>query len=272
MRCPPIRVHRPGSDGGRLVSTPSGVRSPGAVVRGLAVRAAAVHPSSIQPAAVHPSGVHPSGVQPSGVQPAWCPPPSVRTRPSPPTSGGGVGDQVEAVGTAATGPGRGPGGQLRRRAARSVAEGPDADGACESRVGHRGSVADPGRVCEGGDAWPLRDQAGQAGVRSARRCGCAVGTGAAAARGGRTGHVAAVPSGCATTVRGRRGGCRSGGRARRGRWACRRGWGCGPSAAQAGGERPRLAANRPLTCDDGWWACQDLNLGPHPYQGCALTA
>jgi hypothetical protein len=21
-----------------------------------------------------------------------------------------------------------------------------------------------------------------------------------------------------------------------------------------------------VTCDDGWWACQDLNLGPHPYQ------
>ena len=47
---------------------------------------------------------------------------------------------------------------------------------------------------------------------------------------------------------------------------CRRGWAHGPSAAQAGSERSRLAAGSALTCDDGWWACQDLNLGPHPYQ------
>ena len=51
-----------------------------------------------------------------------------------------------------------------------------------------------------------------------------------------------------------------------GQGRCRRGWACGPSAAQAGSERPRLAAGSAVTCDDGWWACQDLNLGPHPYQ------
>jgi hypothetical protein len=44
------------------------------------------------------------------------------------------------------------------------------------------------------------------------------------------------------------------------------GWACGPSAAQADGGRSRPAAGSAVTCDDGWWACQDLNLGPHPYQ------
>src|SRR5215211_2715960 len=39
---------------------------------------------------------------------------------------------------------------------------------------------------------------------------------------------------------------------------------CGPSAAQAGSERSRLAADSAVTCGNGWWACQDLNLGPHP--------
>jgi hypothetical protein len=23
---------------------------------------------------------------------------------------------------------------------------------------------------------------------------------------------------------------------------------------------------------NGWWACQDLNLGPHPYQACSRNA
>jgi hypothetical protein len=44
------------------------------------------------------------------------------------------------------------------------------------------------------------------------------------------------------------------------------GMACGPSAAQASSQRSRLAAGSALTCADGWWACQDLNLGPHPYQ------
>ena len=44
------------------------------------------------------------------------------------------------------------------------------------------------------------------------------------------------------------------------------GMGVRPSAAPAGSERSQLGAGSALTCDDGWWACQDLNLGPHPYQ------
>jgi hypothetical protein len=48
--------------------------------------------------------------------------------------------------------------------------------------------------------------------------------------------------------------------------------GGGPSAAQAGGERAWLTAGSALTCDDGGWACQDLNLGPHPYQAYSRDA
>ena len=44
------------------------------------------------------------------------------------------------------------------------------------------------------------------------------------------------------------------------------GMGCGPSAAQAGSRCSRLAAGSVMTCGNEWWACQDLNLGPHPYQ------
>ena len=80
--------------------------------------------------------------------------------------------------------------------------------------------------------------------------------------------AARLPSwaGWATTVGGGHGACGPGGRARRGQWACRRRWACGPSAAQARSERSRLAAASAVTCGNGWWACQDLNLGPHPYQ------
>jgi hypothetical protein len=39
------------------------------------------------------------------------------------------------------------------------------------------------------------------------------------------------------------------------------GWAYGPSAAQAGGGRSRVAADSAVTCWIGWWACQDLNLG-----------
>jgi hypothetical protein len=44
------------------------------------------------------------------------------------------------------------------------------------------------------------------------------------------------------------------------------GMGCGPSAAQAGSGRSRLVVGSAVTWGNGWWACQDLNLGPHPYQ------
>ena len=47
---------------------------------------------------------------------------------------------------------------------------------------------------------------------------------------------------------------------------------CGPDAAQAGQwVRPAWGRQR-SELGEQWWACQDLNLGPHPYQGCALTA
>jgi hypothetical protein len=41
---------------------------------------------------------------------------------------------------------------------------------------------------------------------------------------------------------------------------------CGPDVDQGQSERRRLNDRDALTCWVGWWACQDLNLGPHPYQ------
>jgi hypothetical protein len=35
-------------------------------------------------------------------------------------------------------------------------------------------------------------------------------------------------------------------------------------------ERRRLDGRDALTCRVGWWACQNLNLGPHPYQRSAV--
>jgi hypothetical protein len=49
-----------------------------------------------------------------------------------------------------------------------------------------------------------------------------------------------------------------------GQGRCRRGWACGPSAAQASVGCSRLVAGSAVTWGDGWWAYQDLNLGPHP--------
>jgi hypothetical protein len=191
--------------------------------------------------------------------------PSVRTRPSPPIPGGGVGQSgrrapppqqpVESRWAAAP-----SGGSVDGPAGRDAAE-----LACWS-AGPR--VADPGRVGYGGGA--CRCATSRPGRRAERPwlaaergtgCGCG-------ARWPR------LPRGCrrglvATTVGGGRGACRPGGRGRRGRWACWRGWACGPSAAQAGSQRCRPRAGSAVTCGIGWWACQDLNLGPHPYQ---LTA
>ena len=41
---------------------------------------------------------------------------------------------------------------------------------------------------------------------------------------------------------------------------------CGPDVDQERNERRRLDGRDALTCWVVWWACQDLNLGPHPYQ------
>jgi hypothetical protein len=104
---------------GRSVSSPSGVRSPGLVVRGPAVRPSAVHPSS-----VHPSGVHPSGVQPAGVRPR----PSGRVRLVPP--------QAVALGT--------------RPVQRATVTTRTGRGRCRlpsSRVGQSGGRGGPGRGC-----------------------------------------------------------------------------------------------------------------------------
>jgi hypothetical protein len=40
----------------------------------------------------------------------------------------------------------------------------------------------------------------------------------------------------------------------------------GPDVDQGQREHRRLDGRDALTCWLGWWACQDLNLGPHPYQ------
>jgi hypothetical protein len=40
----------------------------------------------------------------------------------------------------------------------------------------------------------------------------------------------------------------------------------GPDVDQERNERRRFQDRDALTCWVGWWACQDLNLGPHPYQ------
>src|SRR5215211_2432052 len=40
----------------------------------------------------------------------------------------------------------------------------------------------------------------------------------------------------------------------------------GPDVDHGHRERHRLNDRDALTCWVGWWACQDLNLGPHPYQ------
>jgi hypothetical protein len=40
----------------------------------------------------------------------------------------------------------------------------------------------------------------------------------------------------------------------------------GPDVDQERNERRRFQDRDALTYWVGWWACQDLNLGPHPYQ------
>jgi hypothetical protein len=40
----------------------------------------------------------------------------------------------------------------------------------------------------------------------------------------------------------------------------------GPDVDQEHRERRWYQVRDALTCWVGWWACQDLNLGPHPYQ------
>jgi hypothetical protein len=166
-------------------SSPSGVRSPGFVVWGPAVRPCGVHPSSVRPCGVHLSSVQPCGVRP--VRPDAS---------SPPTSGGGVGDQMGAAGQPAP----------RERVEVPVGAAPSSGSVSGRGLDDRGrryrsralvggvSAADPAGLGEGGGgrACPLPDQAGQVGVRAHVAGGCAVSTEQAAARSCRTGGVAAV--------------------------------------------------------------------------------
>ena len=163
MRCPPIRVL---ASGIRLSSRPVSGHL-GSSSRGSSGRPSAVHPSSVQPPAVHPSGVCPSGVQPSGV----CPRPSGRVRLLP-------------LRRWRWGPGRGGRATLTTgRVEAPVAAGPSTARSTVAEAGTRAtlptsrwSVGGGWRTRAaglggggGGRACPLSDQAGQAGVRSARR-------------------------------------------------------------------------------------------------------
>jgi hypothetical protein len=102
-----------------------------------------------------------------------CSPRSVRSRPSPPTSGGGAGPGRGGRATRRPSNGRGPGGRPHRRAAGSPGRG--AHGGGRRRLGSRGGQSGgrwrtrTGLGAGGGSrACLLRDQAGQPGARSAR--------------------------------------------------------------------------------------------------------
>jgi hypothetical protein len=261
LRRSPVRVHHalsthPVSSSGirpssRPVSSPSGVRSPGFVVRRPAVRMAGVHPSSVQLSGVQPSSVQPSSVQPSSVQPSGVPPPAdVRPRRSgrasvSSTPGGGVGDQAGAAGRPS--PQEPVEVPVGCRAVERLGQRPSRPGRgrrCRGRALVSGGVADGlAGLGAGGRACPLSDQAGQAGVRSAVAGGGArAREQAGGARWPRLPRDCRPRAGWATTVRGRRGACRPGGRARKGRWACRRYAGGDGRAAPT---RPRLTAGAP---------------------------
>jgi hypothetical protein len=223
--------------------------------RGPAVRTDGVHPSSVQPSSVQPSGVQPSGVHP--VRPdASVPSHPRRWRWDQGRCGGHPAprERVEVAvgGRAVEQPGRRP----REAWTRTTLPRP--------RVGQRGRRR-PGRAVLGRRRLTA-DRPGRPGRRAGRPWLAAAlwAREQAPARGCCTGRVAAVLGWA-----GDHGGWWSwrltrGWMGPEGQWACRRGWACGPSAAQAGSGRDRPAGSSALTCDDGWWACQDLNLGPHP--------
>jgi hypothetical protein len=164
-RCPAGGVHPSGLGVRDPAVRPSGVRSPGAVVH--RVRRSAVCCPPIQRPAVRCPAVRCPAVRPD----ASVTFPLRRWRRGPGRAGRA---------TLTTGTGGGPGGC---RAVDGSIDGPggrDADADDVAVVGGRW-LADPGRrlgAGRGGRACPLSDQAGQADVRSARRGGCAVGTGA----------------------------------------------------------------------------------------------
>jgi hypothetical protein len=141
-----------------------------------------------------------------------CPPPSVRTRPSRPTSGGGGGDQVEAAGNRRHKNGSSSGGLPRLGAARWTAEQARTRAMPPRSRWSVGSVADSGQVgCGRGRARPA-ERAGRLGrCKERRRLWLRGGHGSRLQR-----EVAAaaawLPSwaGWATTVGGGHGACRPG--------------------------------------------------------------
>jgi hypothetical protein len=144
---------------GHLVSS-SGVRRSGRLVSTRPASTRLVSsPSSVQPSAVHPSGVQPAGVRPS-----------VRTRLSPPTLDGRW-DQAGAAGGNRHRRNRSsPGGLPCRGAARSTVQQAWGARRCRGRTlvsGVGGGLAGWVRAAEAARDR-LSDQAGQAGVRSAR--------------------------------------------------------------------------------------------------------
>ena len=253
--CPPSRFRRPGSGGpARPVSGPSGVRPPGSS-----------------------SGVRRSGrpVSIRLVSIRLVSAPSVRTCPSRSRQAVAVGPGRSGRGTLHQGNGsRSVGCRTVERLGRRP--GPGHWRRCRARASVGGVGGGPG------SGWVRAAAAALTRCASRQaRPACAAPVAGGSGEGAGTGGGARLPH----LRRGWRAG--RGGRPRwvvvaaaaagvdgpaRARRRAGRGWACGPSAAQAGRGRSRRAADSAVTCGDGWWACQDLNLGPHPYQGCALTA
>jgi hypothetical protein len=260
MRCPPIRSR---GSGIRLSSRPvSGhLGSSSRRVR----RSAVCCPLVRCPAVCCPPVRCPAVWCPA----VWCRPLSVRTRPSPPmlrrwrwglrSSWSGDPDHRNRWAPVAAG----------SSMVRSMVERPGRGRRWRGRGGHWEVGAGPGRRVGCGPRRPRlpAERPGRPGRRPERPS-------RAAARWARV--QAAAPGGCTPRLAAVLGWARP-------RWVVvaepdarvggpggplevPAGMACGPSAAQAGSERARLAAGSALTCDDGWWACQDLNLGPHPYQ------
>jgi hypothetical protein len=200
-------------------------------------RPAGVQRSGVVAGPHPPCGVH-SAVPPSGsggpavlCPAARCPPvqpaavaPSVRTRPSRPTSGGGSGTRSLRRATCTTGTGRVPVG------CHSL------EGSVDDRAGPDAATL-PGRTLVSRGRWRPGPGCGRAATAALGRCATRQAGPAcrapslAEARWARSGLQREVPqrpracrswAGWATTVRGRRGALRPGGRARRGQWACRR--------------------------------------------------
>jgi hypothetical protein len=195
VRCPPIRVRRPGSGGGRLVSSRP--------VSGHLVSSSG--DTAVRPSAVHPSSVQPAGVQPVRCPAGWCPPRrSGRVRLLP--------HRAAALGPGRCGGRPSPRERVESRWAATSSSGSvngpaglDAGEAAEAASVSRGVGGGPGPGGCGGGACPLSDQAGQAGV------GAPVAGGGAGGRGAGPGASwPHRPRGCrrgwvATTVGGGRG-------------------------------------------------------------------